>query len=89
MEHHVFSFVDIQRELIGGQPICYFFYSLLITRSDLPDLSMSQYKVVSSEYMIILKTFVHIGKSFMYIENNNGPRIEPCGTPVVIFRGAD
>ena len=38
--------------------------------------------VVSSAYKIKLKYSVQFGISFMYIKNNKGPRIEPCGTPV-------
>ena len=29
------------------------------------------------------------GKSFMYIRNSIGPRIEPCGTPQSIKRGSE
>jgi len=29
------------------------------------------------------------GKSFIYNKNNKGPRIEPCGTPVVTLNDAD
>ena len=25
-------------------------------------------------------------KSFIYIKNNNGPKMEPCGTPALTFR---
>ena len=39
-------------------------------------------RVVSSAYKIKLKYSVQLGMSFIYIRNNKGPRIEPCGTPV-------
>jgi ABC-type thiamine transport system ATPase subunit len=29
------------------------------------------------------------GKSFIYIKNNRGPKIEPCGTPFIIFFQSD
>ena len=38
-------------------------------------------KVVSSAYMIRLHILVALGKSLMYRTNNNGPKIDPCGTP--------
>ena len=40
-------------------------------------------KVVSSAYIIKSNFFVDSGKSFIYMINNNGPRIDPCGTPIV------
>ena len=30
-----------------------------------------------------------LGRSLMYIKNNNGPRTEPCGTQEVIFLISD
>ena len=30
----------------------------------------------------MLNMSLTIGKSLMYIRNNNGPKTEPCGTPV-------
>ena len=47
-------------------------------------LFMLQYNVVSSPYIIILKTRLILGKSLMYIRNSKGPKIEPCGTPIEI-----
>ena len=38
--------------------------------------------VVSSSYIIHLNTLLEKTMSFTYIVNNNGPNIEPCGTPV-------
>ena len=40
-------------------------------------------KVVSLAYIIKSNFFVDSGKSFIYMINNNGPRIDPCGTPIV------
>ena len=39
---------------------------------------------VSSEYVISLKKVLTCEKSLIYIMNNRGPSIEPCGTPVFI-----
>ena len=36
---------------------------------------------VSSAYIDIFAVFTILGKSFMHIINNNGPRMEPWGTP--------
>ena len=31
-----------------------------------------------------LKKLLDSGKSFIYIKNSSGPKMEPCGTPVTI-----
>ena len=41
--------------------------------------------VVSSAYIIGVNIFVADTISFMCMMKSNGPRIEPCGTPVVLF----
>ena len=46
-------------------------------------------KVVSSAYIIKLIILLAFGKSFMYIINNKGPRIDPCGTPMFIDKISD
>ena len=51
--------------------------------------SKSQKRVVSSAYIINPKTSVKLGKSFIHIENNKGPRIDPCGTPDFTINGLD
>ena len=53
------------------------FFSLLL------NVLMVLDKVVSSAYIIKSNFFVDSGKSFIYMINNNGPRIDPCGTPIV------
>ena len=40
--------------------------------------------VVSSAWEINLNNFVDSVKSFMYTMNNKGPKMDPCGTAVVI-----
>ena len=53
------------------------FFSLLL------NVLMVLDKVVSSAYIIKSNLCVDSGKSFIYMINNNGPRIDPCGTPIV------
>ena len=42
--------------------------------------------MVSSAYIILWNFELAFGKSLIYIINNSGPKMEPCGTPVVISR---
>ena len=46
--------------------------------------SMVVNRLVSSAKSINLNVLLTLGRSLIYIKNNNGPRIDPCGTPVVI-----
>ena len=39
-----------------------------------------------SAYIIYLNVSHEFGKSFIYIKNKSGPKIEPCGTPVEMGR---
>ena len=52
-------------------------------------LLMSQKRVVSSAYMIILNMSVHNDKSLIYTENRKGPNTDPCGIPVLISKLSD
>ena len=52
-------------------------------------VNMDVDRAVSSAYIIQLNNFVALGRSLMYIIKSNGPRIDPCGTPVVILRVSD
>ena len=45
--------------------------------------------VVSSAYIINLNILLAWEKSLIYMINNKGPSIEPCGTPIVIGRISD
>jgi hypothetical protein len=38
-------------------------------------------QVSSSNNIGIAELFIVLSKSFMYNRNNNGPNINPCGTP--------
>ena len=53
------------------------FFSLLLNVLMVLDM------VVSSAYIIKSNFFLDSGKSFIYMINNNGPTIDPCGTPIV------
>ena len=44
---------------------------------------------ISSANRINLRIAEELEVSFMYNKNNNGPNIEPCGTPVVIVHRED
>ena len=52
------------------------FFSLLL------NVLMVLDKVVSSAYIIKSTFFCGFGE-IVYMINNNGPRIDPCGTPIV------
>ena len=41
-------------------------------------------KLVSSTYSMVLKFLLASRISFIYMMKSRGPKIEPCGTPVVI-----
>ena len=43
-------------------------------------------RFVSSAKSCIFEFFIDRLKSFMYMRNNEGPKMEPCGTP---FNGLD
>ena len=45
-------------------------------------------EVVSSAYIIVLQ-FTAPGKQFTKMMNNNGPNIEPWGTPILMGLGSD
>ena len=55
--------------------------SSLFKRISLVESSKLQYSVVSSAYISMLKTWLTLGKSLIYIRKSRGLRIEPCGTP--------
>ena len=42
-------------------------------------------RFVSSANIIVFNKLESLARSFMYIKNNSGPRIDPCGTPHVTF----
>ena len=53
----------------------------LISLTDL----MILYRLVSSAYILIWALVTKRGISVMYIMNNKGPSVDPCGTPYSIF----
>ena len=54
-----------------------------------PKDSRVEFNVESSSYKIKLNFALDLIMSLMLILNNNGPIIDPCGTPVVIDSTAD
>ena len=46
-------------------------------------------KFVSSAKINGLACVRQFGRSLMYKMNNNGPRIDPCGTPFLILMASD
>ena len=52
-------------------------------------LSNTHDNVLSSANRVNLKNGVHCGKSLIWTRNSNGPKIEPCGTPMVIGDRSD
>jgi hypothetical protein len=44
-------------------------------------LLLANVKLVSSAYIRDWECSRQFGKSFIYSENNNGPKIVPCGIP--------
>ena len=45
----------------------------------------SKNRFVSSANIIVFNKLEALGRSFAYIKNNSGPRIDPCGAPHVTF----
>ena len=45
--------------------------------------------VVSSAYKSVLAKSENLGKSFIEIRKHNGPRQDPCGTPMVMGFGSE
>ena len=45
----------------------------------------SRNRLVSSANIIIFNKLEALGRPFIYIKNNSGPRIDPCGNPHVTF----
>ena len=39
---------------------------------------------MASACIMNLKKLLDSGKSFIYIKNTSGPKMDPCGTPVTI-----
>ncbi|KAK2181315.1 hypothetical protein NP493_403g01007 [Ridgeia piscesae] len=62
------------------------FSSALLTVHAISPIFLVEYKMlVSSADKIILSNFDTSHMSFMYKINSTGPRIDPCGTPHLIF----
>jgi hypothetical protein len=63
--------------------------SLLIISEILVSVLTGAKRVVSSANRIKSKKFVELCISLMYMMKSKGPKIEPCGTPVVIGRNSE
>ena len=59
-------------------------FNSLLNESDVEFWFRLQYNVVSSAYISISNILLTEGRSLIYIRNNSGPNIDPCGTPVAI-----
>ena len=70
----------MQCHLIGSEIIEYFFNSSFAKVSRVFKSLWEAKRVVSSAKSSE-KSFVAFGRSFMYIRNSKGPKMEPWGTP--------
>ena len=59
--------------------------SLLIVVMRVSKSEFEAKRLVSSANSIVRKDWETLARSFMYIRNNNGPSIDPCGTPQDIY----
>ena len=77
------SFTDIQ--FIHLQPCIHFFHFIIkcfsIIYKPLPDINI----LVSSANISVRNLVNILARSFMYIKNNRGPKIDSWGTPHIIF----
>ena len=63
---------------------------LRFSKSEFAAISISDaVRFVSSANRRGLVFLRHLGKSFIFNKNSNGPKIEPCGTPHSIKRSDD
>ena len=56
-------------------------YASIISATDFDENDMR----VSPAHIVTFVLCNALGKSFMYIKNNSGPRHDPCGTPQFTF----
>ena len=75
-KNYTFSFSEIKRKFIGFQPFQQKFHVNVEVLLD-----STQYKEVSSAKMYGKQNQRELGRSFIYIKNNSGPKTEPWGTP--------
>ena len=62
---------------------------LVSMSSELGELFSVLERVASSAYVIKSNLSLDCSTSLMYIINSNGPSIDPCGTPVFIYKISD
>ena len=64
------------------EPFIYFIKYLISFELKFSLIAICNIKLVSSAYKIGLDlSDTLLERSLIYIKNNNGPRMEPCGTP--------
>ena len=76
---------ELRESLLCFSQLRMFSRSLFMTAelcSDFDELRVV-FRVVSSAYDIIFNEFEAFDMSLMYIKKRRGPKIDPCGTPVV------
>ena len=75
--------------LIRTAPFCYTSDDRLDKPKSTSDNENDINDFVSSTYDSTLQVEAALGKSFIYIVYNNGPRMEPYGTPCFTNKGVD
>ena len=80
-----FVFLTLKESLFELNHSLIFCNSLLtVEKATLMPLR-SKTRFVSSANIIVFSKLEALGRSFTYIKDNSGPRINPCGTPHVTF----
>ena len=81
MENNIVSFCDINDDLLAISQSSTIVNSLLTRSKSAGRLLLVADILVSSANLIASKFLRQLLKSLTYTKNNNGPKIEPCGTP--------
>ena len=83
MKQHAFSFIHIHESFLS------FSYFLTFSLSSSGKSSKLKYIVVSSAYIENLNLLLELTKSLIIILKYNGPKLDPCGIPVLISNKSD
>ena len=81
----IFIFLMFKESLFEINHSLIFYNSLLTVKKGTLISLCSKNRFVSSANFIVFNKLEAPGRSFAYIKNNSGPRIDPCGTPHVTF----
>ena len=79
----LFCFGNFQGKLVGFKPGCFLSSAFIVSKRFSifePEIN----KFVSSANIIRVSLFQLVKRSFIYMRNKSGPRMEPCGKPQVI-----